>query len=125
MKVRIDVIHTSLFGIFRANMGIGVLLSQETFPSRYCYFGSFSEVNGTVQVSRFEANETFPPFALMGMEIAPAVIGLTEVGTLVALAHEAADLPENRSARWLILGVELLLSEVVLASAKAQTLGHE
>ncbi|MEX5308884.1 hypothetical protein [Kocuria sp. CPCC 205297] len=70
-------------------MGIGAILTAAHHHARYMTFGSILEAGvdnmRTTPVST--TSGTFPPFAAAGYTNAPYVAGLTEIGTVIALAH--------------------------------------
>lgn len=75
-------------------MGIASLLFKDYLDSDYHTFGSILEASNDNFTSNPVAmrNISFPPFLAAGIENAPYVLGLTEVGTVSVLSHYNPDL---------------------------------
>lgn len=75
-------------------MGIASILFSEHLNTGYHTFGSILEAgpNNFSDDSAAARNISFPPFKMVGIENAPYVLGLTEIGTLSVLGHHSPDL---------------------------------
>ncbi|MBU8731729.1 hypothetical protein KM915_16880 [Cytobacillus oceanisediminis] len=75
-------------------MGIASILFSDYLGTTYQTFGSILEAgpNNFSDNPVAAKNISFPPFAAAGMENAPYVLGLTEIGTLRVLSHFSPEL---------------------------------
>lgn len=75
-------------------MGIASILFSEHLNTGYHTFGSILEAgpNNFSDSPAAARNISFPPFKIAGIENAPYVLGLTEIGTLSVLGHHSPDL---------------------------------
>lgn len=87
--VSTNLLETSLRHNSWSFMGIASILFSDYLKTDYHTFGSILEAgpNNFTKSPIASKNISFPPFKAAGMENAPYVLGLTEVGTVKVLAH--------------------------------------
>ncbi|MBS4200629.1 hypothetical protein KHA93_13405 [Bacillus sp. FJAT-49732] len=92
--VRTNLLETPLKDNTWSFMGIASILYSDYLGTDYQTFGSILEAgpNNFSDAPIAAKNVSFPPFKMAGMENAPYVLGLTEVGTLNVLGHHSPEL---------------------------------
>lgn len=90
--VKTNITDTPLRANSWSFLGIGSILAAESLRGTYCTFGAILEATLLQRGTPFERNNTFPPFAAVGLCNAPAAQGLSEIGTLLILEHFAPEL---------------------------------
>lgn len=108
-------------------MGIGAILLNDHYTSRYHTFGSILEAgaDNLRQSPTAAANVTFPPFRAAGFVNAPYVAGLTEVGTLMALQKHNPQLIGPSLSSLASPGEEKLYRKKVLAEIVSERTGND
>lgn len=106
-------------------MGSGAILTSAHTRAEYHTFGSILEagvdnLNMDPVASR---NETFPAFAEAGYTNAPYVAGLTEIGTLIVMAHYKRDQISDSLISLASPGEEKLYRKKVLADVVSARFG--
>lgn len=106
-------------------MGSGAILTSAHTRAKYHAFGSILEagadnLNFAPVASR---NETFPAFAEAGYTNAPYVAGLTEIGTLIVMAHYKKDQISDSLISLASPGEEKLYRKKVLADVVSARFG--
>ncbi|WP_419955130.1 hypothetical protein ACN6MT_06075 [Neobacillus niacini] len=92
--VSTNLLETPLKSNSWSMMGIASILYSDYLATDFHTFGSIFEVspNNFTDYPVAARNNSFPPFLAAGMENAPYVLGLTEVGTLKVIGHYEPDL---------------------------------
>lgn len=122
--VSTNLLETGLHRNSWSFMGVGALLLSEHHRAAYHTFGSILEAGvDNMRVAPVAArNETFPPFKAVGYMNAPYVAGLTEIGTLLVLAHYRRDHIRESLSSLAGPGEEKLYRKQVLAQVVADRL---
>ncbi|WP_143588122.1 hypothetical protein [Tersicoccus phoenicis] len=127
LTVSTNLLETPLKNNSWSFMGCGAILAAAHSRAKYHTFGSILEASpdNLRQTPAAAANKTFPPFHMAGLTNAPYVAGLTEVGTLIVLAHYHPDLiaPSLRSLA--SPGEEKLYRKKVLARVVSARFGWD
>lgn len=106
-------------------MGSGAILTSAHTRAKFHAFGSILEAGAdNLNVDPVAArNETFPAFREAGYTNAPYVAGLTEIGTLLVMAHYKRDLINSSLISLASPGEEKLYRKKVLADVVSARLG--
>lgn len=120
--VSTNLIETALRRNSWSFMGIGAILTSLDSRSEYLTFGSILEAGAdNLNVTPVASlNRTFPPFREAGFTNAAYVAGLTEIGTLLVMAHFKRDLISESLISLASPGEEKLYRKKVLADIVAR-----
>lgn len=123
--VATNILETGLQRNSWSFMGSGAILLGDHHRAQYHTFGSILEAGpDNMRVSPVAArNNTFPPFKAAGYSNAPYVAGLTEIGTLLVMAHYRRDHIRESLSSLASPGEEKLYRKQVLTQVVSERLG--
>lgn len=127
LVVSTNLLETDLRRNSWSFMGSGAILTSAHTCGKYHTFGSIIEAGAdNLNLSPVAArNETFPPFGAAGYVNAPYVAGLTEIGTLLVMAHYEHDKIKDSLISLASPGEEKLYRKKVLADIVSSRLDTE